>query len=80
MVVTEGVNRAIEYYHAISDHIQETGLPFDVLVAFSGDRDYNGAKVTESSLNGFSERNTAVGVSRRKLPHPGVRGQVPDGI
>ena len=59
MVVAEGVNRAIEYYHAISDHIQETGLPFDVLVAFSGDRDYNGAKVTESSLNGFSERNTA---------------------
>ena len=59
MVVAESVNRAIEYYFAIREHIRQGELPFDVLAAFSGDRAYNGDRVTESSLNGFSERNTA---------------------
>ena len=59
MVVAESVNLAIEYYFAIREHIRQDELPFDVLVAFSGDRDYNGDRVTEASLNGFSERKTA---------------------
>ena len=59
MVVTESVNRAIEYYHAIKEHIRENSLPYDVLVAFSGDREYGGAQVSEPGLNGFSENETA---------------------
>ena len=59
MVVAEGVNRAIEYYYAIKEHIQQNNLPYDVLVAFSGEREHNGNKVSELGLNGFSENETA---------------------
>ena len=53
MVVTDGVDRAIDYYLAISEHIKERGLPFRVIIAFSGERDHNGKHVSEASLNGF---------------------------
>ena len=53
MVVTDGVDRAIDYYLAISQSIQEKGLPFKAIIAFSGDRDHNGQRVSEASLNGF---------------------------
>ena len=53
MVVTDGVNRAIDYYLAMSDYIQEKELPFQAIIAFSGERDHNGQQVSESSLNGF---------------------------
>ena len=59
MVVTESVNRAIEYYHAIGEYIRQNSLPYDVLVAFSGDREHNGVQVSEPALNGFSENETA---------------------
>ena len=53
MVVTDGVNRAIDYYLAMSQYIQEKGLPFRAIIAFSGERTHNGKSVSESSLNGF---------------------------
>ena len=53
MVVTDGVNRAIDYYLAMSQYIQEKGLPFRAIIAFSGERDHNGQQVSEPSLNGF---------------------------
>ena len=53
MVVTDGVNRAIAYYHAINTYISERRYPYKAIVAFSGDREYGGQKVTEASLNGF---------------------------
>ena len=59
MIVTEGVNRAIEYYYALKDHIHENDLSYDVVVAFSGEREHNGTQVSEPSLNGFPERETA---------------------
>ncbi len=59
MVVTESVNRAIEYYYAIRERIREEGLDYSVLVAFSGERDFNGETVSEPKLNGFSESETA---------------------
>ena len=39
MVVTDGVNRAIDYYLAIKDYITEKGLPFRPIIAFSGRTD-----------------------------------------
>jgi type I restriction enzyme R subunit len=56
MVVTDGVNRAIDYYLAISDYVSEKELPFRAIVAFSGERDHNGARVSEAFLNGFPSR------------------------
>ena len=53
MVVTDGVDRAIDYYLAMSEYIQEKGLPFRAIIAFSGERDHNGTRVSEPSLNGF---------------------------
>ena len=53
MVVTDGVDRAIDYYLAISQYIEEKGLPFRAIIAFSGERDHNEQRVSEPSLNGF---------------------------
>ncbi len=54
MVVTSGVERAIQYFHAISDYLKELKRPYKAIVAFSGEQEYGGANVSEASLNGFS--------------------------
>jgi type I restriction enzyme, R subunit len=53
MVVTSGIERTISYYHAIRDYLIERKSPYRAIVAFSGEHDYGGVKVTEASLNGF---------------------------
>jgi type I restriction enzyme R subunit len=53
MVVTSGIERAIQYYHSISEYLRETKSQFKAIVAFSGEHEYGGVKVTEASLNGF---------------------------
>ena len=53
MVVTGSIERAISYYHAISDYLTERNSPYQAIVAFSGEHDYGGSSVTEASLNGF---------------------------
>ena len=59
MVVTNGVQRAIQYYHHIRDHLKRRGSPYRAIVAFSGEHDWGGTKVTEASLNGFPSRKIA---------------------
>ncbi len=54
MVVTSGIERAIHYYHAISEYLIERKSPIRTIVAFSGEHEYGGKKVTEASLNGFA--------------------------
>jgi type I restriction enzyme R subunit len=53
MVITSGIQRAIQYYHAIRDYLVERKSPYQAIVAFSGEHEYGGVKVTEASLNGF---------------------------
>ena len=53
MVVVDGVDRAIDYHHAISAYIKENGYPYKSIIAFSGERQHQGQSVTEASLNGF---------------------------
>jgi type I restriction enzyme R subunit len=53
MVVTSGIERAIQYYHAIRDYLVERKSRYKAIVAFSGEHDYGGARVSEASLNGF---------------------------
>ena len=53
MVVTNGVERAIQYYHAIREYLGERKSRYQAIVAFSGEHDFGGGKVTEASLNGF---------------------------
>ncbi len=59
MVVTSGIERAIQYYHAIRDYLVERRSPYRLIVAFSGEHEYGGAKVTEASLNGFPSSQIA---------------------
>jgi len=54
MVVTSGIERAIQYYHAFSEYLREENKPYKAIIAFSGEHEYGGVKVTESSLNGFA--------------------------
>ncbi len=53
MVVTDGVERAIRYYHAIEACLKERKSPWRAVVAFSGEPEYEGRKVTEAVINGF---------------------------
>jgi len=53
MVVTGSIERAIQYYFAIREYLAEMKSAHKAIVAFSGQPEYNGVKVTETSLNGF---------------------------
>jgi type I restriction enzyme R subunit len=53
MVVTAGIDRAIEYYHAIGRCLEVRKSPYKAIIAFSGEKEYGGAMVSESSMNGF---------------------------
>ena len=53
MVVTAGIERAIDYYHAIGRCLEARRSPYKAIIAFSGDKEYGGEKVNESSINGF---------------------------
>ena len=59
MVVTNGIERAIQYYHAISDYLAERKSRYEALVAFSGEHEYGGAKLSEASLNGLPSAQIA---------------------
>ena len=53
MVVTNGIERAIQYYLAIRDYLKERKSPYQALVAFSGEYEYGESRVSEVLLNGF---------------------------
>jgi type I restriction enzyme R subunit len=59
MVVTNGIERAIQYYHAFKGYLAERKSPYQAVVAFSGEHDFGGARVSEVSLNGFSSGDIA---------------------
>lgn len=59
MVVCSGIERAIQYFFAFKTYLQERKSPYKAIVAFSGEPMYDGEKVSESSLNGFSSNDIA---------------------
>ena len=67
MVVTNGIERAVQYYLSIRDYLQERKSRFQALVAFSGEHELGGAKVTETSLNGLPSAQIAARF--REDPH-----------
>ena len=80
MVVMNGIERAIQYFHAIRDYLAERKSRFQAIVAFSGDHEYGGSKVSEASLNGFPSGQIAEKIQEDPVPIPRLRGQVPDGL
>lgn len=59
MVVTSGIGRAIQYFQAISAYLGERKSPYRAIVAFSGEHEVGGTKVTEADLNGFPSKDIA---------------------
>ncbi len=70
MVVTGGIQRAIQYFIAFSSYLTEMKSPYKAIVAFSGEPEYGGEnvkalglskgdKVSESRLNGFPSNDIA---------------------
>jgi type I restriction enzyme, R subunit len=59
MVVCSGIERAIQYFFAFKEYLQERKSPYKAIVAFSGEPTYDGQKVSEASLNGFSSNDIA---------------------
>mgnify|MGYP001278476723 CR=1 FL=1 len=59
MVVTGSIQRAIEYWVAFTAYLKEIKSPYQAIVAFSGEPEYKGEKVSEAKLNGFSSNDIA---------------------
>ena len=59
MVVTNGIERAIQYFHAIHNYLKERKSRYHAVVAFSGEHDFGGTRVSEASLNGFPSNQIA---------------------
>ena len=59
MVVTNGIKRAIQYFHAIREYLTKRKSPYKAIVAFSGEHDYGGQNVSEATLNGFPSARIA---------------------
>lgn len=58
MVITQNIEMAIRYYHAITKILDEKGNPFKVMIAFSGEKMVEGITYTESQINGFDDNKT----------------------
>lgn len=59
MVVCNGIERAIQYFTAFKAYLAKRKSPYQAIVAFSGEHEFGGATVTESSLNGFPSGDIA---------------------
>lgn len=58
MIITQSILRAIEYYYIVSELLKNSKTGYEALVAFSGEKEYKCKLVTETSLNGFSDKET----------------------
>ena len=59
MVVTNGIGRAIQYFHAFTEYLRNRKSAYHAIVAFSGEHEFGGKKVTEATLNGFPSSHIA---------------------
>ncbi len=53
MVVTSSIDRAIEYYYAITKSLENRKSQYKGIIAFSGDKEYGGKTLNEAIINGF---------------------------
>ncbi len=53
MVICSGIQRAIQYFHAVSAYLTERKSPYKAIVAFSGEHEDGGRQVSEATLNDF---------------------------
>lgn len=62
MVVTKSIEAAMKYKDAFDLYLQEMGLPYKAIVAFSGEKVHykTGELLTESDMNKFSDNNNDI--------------------
>lgn len=53
MVICDNIEVTIKYFFAIRDYLKAMKSPYLAIVAFTGEKELDGEKHTESSLNGF---------------------------
>lgn len=53
MVVTSSIERAIEYYYALQSCLKKRKSQYKAIIAFSGDKEFNGQILNEATINGF---------------------------
>lgn len=58
MIVTQSIESAIRYYHAVRNEMEKRGNPHRVLIAFSGEKMVDGITYSEAGINGFPEDKT----------------------
>ncbi|WP_397621902.1 type I restriction enzyme subunit R domain-containing protein [Streptococcus suis] len=49
---------SIDYYFIISDLLKVSGTGYKAIIAFSGEKEYKGKILSETSINGFSDKET----------------------
>lgn len=65
MVVTSSIQRAIEYYTAITNSLKERKSPYKAIIAYSGEKNVGGVSMKESDFNGFP--STQIEKSSREI-------------
>ncbi len=75
MVVTDGIKRAIQYKRALDAYLAERKSPYKAIVAFSGEHEFGGEKLTEASMNGFPSAKIPEVFAAEEVK--GVRGKDP---
>ena len=78
MVVTGGIERAIQYFGAIRDYLKERKSPYRAIVAFSGEHEVGGQKVTEAIAERLFVQPHRRADCRGALSLSGLRRQIPD--
>ena len=53
MVVTSGIERALEWHAAVEAQLRARRSPYRAIVAFSGEKEFRGRVETEAAVNGF---------------------------
>lgn len=53
MVVCNGIERAIDYFFAIKQLLEQRNSPYKAIIAFSGTKEYGGRSYDEAQLNQF---------------------------
>ena len=78
MVVCTGIERAIQYYHAFKTYLVERKSPYQAIVAFSGEHEYERRESNRGVAKRVSKRRYRRQDPERPIPLPDLCGQVPD--
>lgn len=77
MVVNSGIERAIQYYQAVSAYLVERKCPYRAIVAYSGEYDFRGTKVTEGIPQRLTFKGDRGSDRDRSVALPDLRRQIP---